>query len=166
MKGSLREHITSIHEKKKPYSCPICSQSFSMKKDLSQHVQCVHDGIKKFECPFCGRKFGLNHQKTKHIKLSCKVVKKQALDSNVPSKKESNYHCPHCSKSCTNLSDLKKHVTTVHFKIKAFKCNICLKTFGQKCALFQHFRLIHKEKQILLEDKVGERGLLSPKVIN
>ena len=46
----MRTHISSVHERKKPFSCKICDQSFSEKGSMSKQVASVHEGKKPFKC--------------------------------------------------------------------------------------------------------------------
>ena len=42
-----------------------------------------------------------------------------------------------------NNFNLKKHNKQVHENIKAYKCDCCEKTFGQKANLKEHFKRVH-----------------------
>ena len=42
-KSSLKLHIDSVHEGKKPFSCDICETSFSRKQHLKGHISLSGD---------------------------------------------------------------------------------------------------------------------------
>ena len=37
--NSLKRHILSIHEQRRPYACPQCDQKFKIKYHLQKHVE-------------------------------------------------------------------------------------------------------------------------------
>ena len=41
--GSLKKHIGSVHEWKKPFKCNKCESGFSKKSSLNTHIRSVHD---------------------------------------------------------------------------------------------------------------------------
>jgi hypothetical protein len=46
----------------------------------------------------------------------------------------------------SKLSNLKKHVRTVHEQAKSFKCHECGKLFGHKHVLNRHLSSVHKRR--------------------
>ena len=50
---SMKKHIESVHERKKPLKCDICDYSFSQKQDTNKHVASVYEGKKPFKCDIC-----------------------------------------------------------------------------------------------------------------
>ena len=44
--GSLKIHIASIHEGKKPFKCNFCDSCFSHKGNMNQHIASIHEGKK------------------------------------------------------------------------------------------------------------------------
>ena len=40
--ATLKRHIQSVHEEKKPHRCSICDCNFSQKGNLKQHIKLVH----------------------------------------------------------------------------------------------------------------------------
>ncbi|XP_066984574.1 uncharacterized protein [Macrobrachium rosenbergii] len=50
----LKYHLTIVHAKEKPFSCPWCDQNFDTKFLLVEHAE-IH--MKKFACSVCDREF-------------------------------------------------------------------------------------------------------------
>ena len=51
--NSLRIHVSTVHEKKKPYTCQFCEKSFGRHSNLYKHVAAIHEGKKPFKCEMC-----------------------------------------------------------------------------------------------------------------
>ena len=49
-KGSLKRHVTSVHEIKKPFKCDHCDSKFSLNHQLNGHIALVHEKEKLFKC--------------------------------------------------------------------------------------------------------------------
>ena len=62
------------------------------------------------------------------------------------SEKKLVYKCERCEQIFSKETNLKKHINTVHKKIKAFSCQICQKSFTAKHNLEQHISTIHEKK--------------------
>ena len=67
-KGGLKVHIDAVHEGKKPHKCSICDYSFSQKGDLKKHVEAIHEGKKPHKCSICDYSFSQKGVLRKHIK--------------------------------------------------------------------------------------------------
>ncbi|KAG9009055.1 hypothetical protein FRB94_012579 [Tulasnella sp. JGI-2019a] len=60
-----------------------------------------------------------------------------------------DHHCQEdgCLKSFTLAKDLRRHVVTVHQRIRNFQCPSCSKSFGQKGGLKIHIQAIHSSNR-------------------
>ena len=45
LKGTMKTHVASVHEEKKPFKCDICDYSCSRKGNMNRHVSTVHEKI-------------------------------------------------------------------------------------------------------------------------
>ena len=52
-KGSLKPHISSVHEGKKLFRCEMCEKNFARRNNLTKHMATVHEGKKPFKCDIC-----------------------------------------------------------------------------------------------------------------
>jgi hypothetical protein len=163
-KGSLKRHIKSVHEGKRPQKCNKCELRFVKMTDLNRHLESVHEKKKPFQCEICDyscslkfnlkRHFQLVHEKTKLFKCdicdyTCyqKSDLKRHLESVHVKKKP--FRCDICDYRCSQKVDLKKHLDSVHQKKKPFKCNICDHNFSQKSNMKIHLESVHVKKKPL-----------------
>ena len=58
--------LNQFMKEKKTFKCDICSRGFGMKGTLKNHVKSVHEGNKPFECEVCEAKFAQNCQLKVH----------------------------------------------------------------------------------------------------
>ena len=68
-KRNLNLHIRTVHEGMgKKHPCTICSYRFSSSASLRRHVESVHEGKKPFRCDICDAKFALKSTLDSHIR--------------------------------------------------------------------------------------------------
>ncbi|XP_033753472.1 zinc finger protein 37-like isoform X24 [Pecten maximus] len=87
-------------------------------------------GTLKFSCTECGKSFQTNSGKSRH--MFC-------YHSN-----DQRFVCQICGKRCENDSAFKRHMLC-HSDERAYKCNICGRTFKHKETLTAHISAKHKE---------------------
>lgn len=65
-KYDLLQHISAVHDKKRPYKCDTCDSSFAHKGTLSKHVRTVHRRERPYSCEHCGLRFSERGNVNKH----------------------------------------------------------------------------------------------------
>jgi uncharacterized Zn-finger protein len=105
-----------VRTKQKPYGCPLCTKSFSSKKELKIHTR-AHTGEKPHTCKQCSTSFSQAVRLRRHLK---------ELHSG-----EKPYSCSQCSKSFTHSSGLQVHLR-IHSEGNPFSYSQCTKSFGFK----------------------------------
>ena len=48
---SLKDHITGVHEGKRPYLCTICGADYTQNANLRRQIDEVHEQTKRFTLP-------------------------------------------------------------------------------------------------------------------
>ena len=137
-KGSikdLKKHIRFVHEKIKPFNCPIesCTQTFRDKTRQRLHMESVHEGIKPYQCTECGVKFSL----------------KSGLNIHMQSVHEEKrpYKCPLCDQCFKVNAQVKVHVDRVHKQLRPHLCTICGRGFSVNRQLKKHVETVHEGKK-------------------
>ena len=109
------------------HTCSMCFQSFSRKRSLARHTKRFHEGQKELT--------------QRGITLNCKT---KSFVQDKKKKKENGAICEICNKKFAKKFALKKHIETVHLKIKPFLCDDCGKSFSGKGKLSTHVLAVHK----------------------
>ena len=63
----MREHISTVHEKIRPYVCPICNKAFGQKSSLPGHIASVHEGKRPYACKICDTNYATKQGFKVHI---------------------------------------------------------------------------------------------------
>ncbi|XP_033156652.1 zinc finger protein Xfin [Drosophila mauritiana] len=120
------------------FRCTLCELNFDRKCHLQQHSQRVHMD-KSFVCDICSRSFAFGNQLAIH---------KRTHDEKHIAKP---FVCEFCGKCFKQKIQMTTHVTAVHTKIRAFKCDMCPKDFLTKRDLKDHIKA-----HLNIRDKVCE----------
>ena len=78
---NLRLHISSVHEKKKPFKCNDCEKSFSQKCALKKHTETVHEAKREFDCQNCKKKLSAKQHLENHISIVHEKIKPFSCDT-------------------------------------------------------------------------------------
>ena len=76
--------------------------------------------------------------------------KESSMDTDeqkIPNLQTKNTKCTLCSKNFLSKSHLKRHVESVHEKLKKHECEICEKKYYQKSHLKEHVQSAHGEEE-------------------
>ena len=123
--NALKNHISLVHEKSRPYPCAKCGRNLRSKFVLEKHDRIVHKTrTRDFICSTCGKGF-----------------KDQAglkIHDNVHNPLEKKFACNQCPKKFSSTSVLKNHVKTAHLGIKSYTCDECGKSFPAWSGLNGH----------------------------
>ncbi|XP_055906006.1 zinc finger protein 25 [Eupeodes corollae] len=131
----LDNHVKEIHSTETPYTCSLCTKTFTNAKQRNCHFMVSHKW-KSHECDVChkmikGGKPGLkNHKDNVHNK--------------------SDHECTICHKKFENisLSRFRYHLRW-HDSSKLFSCKSCDKSFVTRYHLEEHERTHTDEKSFL-----------------
>jgi len=172
----LNNHISSVHLKIKPFSCPLCDKPFSRKQQVEAHLK-VHSGEKTSLCFLCGKSYSsagaLKGHLDRHfpksapppnpVKFKCNLCDVYCTDMRrlnehkLRHQDERNFQCDHCEKAFKTRRDLVKHRNYHKLKLeKPEQCPACEKRYSTKEILKFH---LHSTHHYSLEDARAAAGI-------
>ena len=80
---SLKNHIKSFHEGKKPFKCATCYQAFSQRSSLKTHFKVHYHEIQCYKCKFCDNNFLQSNSLQSHIKTAHEGTKIEAVHEKI-----------------------------------------------------------------------------------
>ena len=92
---------------------------------------------KGFKCRLCPAVYSFSSTHRNHTKFKHTEVTKE-------------YKCNICEKKVYNASDLKKHISSIHHKIK-YPCQVCKNEFANKFVLNRHIKNEHSNQTFKCE---------------
>uniref|UniRef100_A0A0A9Z6Z6 Zinc finger and BTB domain-containing protein 24 n=1 Tax=Lygus hesperus TaxID=30085 RepID=A0A0A9Z6Z6_LYGHE len=116
------------------HTCLICDYKTVHRFQYLIH-QKRHQQLKEFACRYCAKQFSQKTQLRNHEVLH---MKKNA-DANLPDWAKPK-ECDLCHKTFCDSKALKKHVKTVHSKLKPYVCQVCGHCSARKGMFQLHIR--------------------------
>lgn len=123
------------------FSCISCTKQFKDKDELTLHRKRLHR--KRFPCKFCPTDYTTRKDLFKHLQIHQEV---QLMEYKVISevvKGKQKLKCFMCSKTFSELSELKSHVMADHRE--PYICPHCKETFPKIIDFGNHTKTYHPE---------------------
>ena len=170
-KHALSKH-TSNHKREKRSRCSLCEKAFYTNKDVIRHINAVHKNLRPFSCTVCSVSFTEKSKLNKHVKTQRHKMAEICTDSYSVSPQEiktgfqslQNYmfeskHSTHSPSLDDNKAETpplqgddngKSNVTQnirseASAKQKPFSCSLCNQSFLRKYSVIKHINSVHKK---------------------
>lgn len=122
-------------------SCMTCTKQFTNKDELALHRKRLHR--KRFPCKFCPTDYDTRKELFKHLQIHQKVQLTEYKVISEIMKGKQKLQCFLCSKTWTELSELKIHVMNNHKG--PYTCPHCKNTFPKILDFGNHIKTYHPE---------------------
>ncbi|AWP04096.1 putative zinc finger protein 14-like [Scophthalmus maximus] len=130
-----------IHEDRKdPYKCPDCPQTFATSKARSVHLS-NHRAPREFKCGVCEFEFKDIHHLRRHSVVHTGLKP---------------YKCSVCQRDFNQSSHLKSHMR-LHTGERPYKCRHCDKGFNHNVSLKSHVQRYHTSRSGQKKGKTSPR---------
>ena len=87
------DHMSTVHEGKKPFSCSTCDAKFTTSQSVRYHVKSVHEGKGlQLPCPHCDLIFRHKSNLSNHIRNIHENVKTETYDHKIKSEIPDNVY--------------------------------------------------------------------------
>lgn len=131
------EHLEEVHSHDE-FKCRICKHKSQTARGMDNHVM-LHENpeLLSHMCHICSKNYQKACELRRHIKLS----------HSDKSKRISKFFCDFCDFKTFSKMNVKRHLRTIHLKIKAFQCQFCPdKKYTSKVTLDQHMITKHGQE--------------------
>ncbi|CAG9808675.1 unnamed protein product [Chironomus riparius] len=168
-KSTPTKKSRSIHKREPqlPFKCYLCELEFRYRKDKFEHLELFHT-TDELKCKLCKHKSqtarGLdNHLMVhenpdllfhmchicgkKNYQKACELRRHIKLAHGDKTKRLINFYCDNCDFKTFSKMNMKRHLSTIHLKIKAYGCQFCPdKKYTSKITLDQHMISKHGQE--------------------
>lgn len=157
--SALVSHIKCMHEEGPKeveiFTCDFCDNSYSQSNSLKEHILAKHHDS-TVTCDTCGKEFEselqckkhksqVHNMETKECRICQKLIKSYNFRRHIRTHEESTqFECDICQKQFRRSANLKRHVESVHQKIKNFFCGSCPFSTYENSSLMSHIKTHHK----------------------
>ncbi|XP_032524480.2 zinc finger protein 675-like [Danaus plexippus] len=135
----LRSH--EMYDDTDCFSCNSCTRQFKDKQQLNLHRKRLHR--KRFPCKFCPTDYETRKELFKHLQIHQKVQLMEYKVITEVVKGKQKLICFMCSKSFSDLSELKCHIMDEHKE--PYVCQACDSSFTKIIDFCEHTKSFHPE---------------------
>lgn len=109
------EHLETVHSSDE-FKCRVCKHKSQTARGMDNHMM-LHENpeLLSHMCHICSKNYQKACELRRHIKLS-------HSDKTL---RESKFFCDFCEFKTFSKMNVKRHLRTIHLKIKAFQCQFC-----------------------------------------
>ncbi|XP_024937177.1 longitudinals lacking protein, isoforms N/O/W/X/Y isoform X7 [Cephus cinctus] len=133
---------------RKPFACPRCPRSFSVKGNMTRHLKYECGQSPRFQCPYC---------EFRNLRVLGNVMNYPPATSNNargsfchPTK--SLFYCPKCNRGFTQKSNRNRHFKNECGQEPKFKCPYCDLRSKQTSQVYSHIRKKHPGHEVYYVD--------------
>lgn len=114
------EHLDNVHSSDE-FKCRVCKHKSQTARGMDNHMM-IHENpeLLSHMCHICSKNYQKACELRRHIKLS----------HSDKSLRLSKFFCDFCDFKTFSKMNVKRHLRTIHLKIKAFQCQFCPGKFG------------------------------------
>ena len=131
------EHLENVHSNDE-FKCRVCKHKSQTARGMDNHIM-LHENpeLLSHMCHICSKNYQKACELRRHIKLS----------HSDKSMRISKFFCDFCEFKTFSKMNVKRHLRTIHLKIKAFQCQFCPdKKYTSKVTLDQHMITKHGQE--------------------
>ena len=126
-RGNDRLNATSASSDPTKFQCRLCSKVFNLQRLLNRHMKC-HSDTKRYLCTFCGKGFNDTFDLKRHTRTHTGNV---TTEMNI-----------YMNNNAQALNIFLNHFFRP-LGVRPYKCNLCEKSFTQRCSLESHCMKVH-----------------------